>query len=76
MMEMKAVQECTSMSFVDDYILKECCTLCESIDSSVSLFRSIPVTAIANNKWEDFIVDTTFIMMVFVAGAVHAMNGI
>ena len=42
------------MSFVD-CISKECCTLCERKDSSVSLFRSIPVTAIANNKWKDFI---------------------
>ena len=54
MMEKRTVKDCTFLSFVD-CISKECCTLCESKDSSVSLFRSIPVTAIANNKWEDLI---------------------
>ena len=54
MMETRAVKDCTFVSFVD-CISKECCTLCERKDSSVSLFRSIPVTAIANNKWEEFI---------------------
>ena len=75
MMEMKAVKDCTFMSFVD-CISKKCCTLCERKDSSVYLFRSIPVTAIANNKWEDFTVDTTSFTMFSVAVAVHAMNGV
>ena len=54
MTEMRAVNDCTFMSFVD-CISKECYTVCERKDSCVSLFRSIPVTAIANNKWKDFI---------------------
>ena len=53
-MEMKEVKDCIYNSFVN-HLSEECCTLCERKDSTVSLFRSIPVTALANSKWEDFI---------------------
>lgn len=53
-LQIGALREAIVNSFVNTICL-ECNTLCQRMNGATSLFRSIPVTAIADKKWEAFI---------------------